>query len=148
MAMDDMNLRQATTADSEFAFQTKKAAFRQYVEMVWGWDEVGQRQMHDRRFAEQEFRVVQVSGTNVGILAVVREPDCVRVNQLFILPEYQGRGIGNACMMRVIADAKRDRLPIRLRVLKVNARATSFYRRLGFEVTGDCETHTEMERLP
>jgi hypothetical protein len=73
--MDDVNLRQATTADSEFAFQTKKAAFRQYVEMVWGWDEAEQRQVHERRFAEQEFWVVQVSGTDVGILAVVREPN-------------------------------------------------------------------------
>jgi ribosomal protein S18 acetylase RimI-like enzyme len=51
-------------------------------------------------------------------------------------------------MMRLIADAKRDSLSIRLRVLKVNERAASFYSRLGFEETGDCGTHIEMERLP
>ena len=41
--MIDVNLRQATVADREFAYQTKKAAFQTYVDKVWGWDEVKQR---------------------------------------------------------------------------------------------------------
>jgi len=146
--MMNVNLRKATTVDSEFAYQTKKAAFRSYVEMVWGWDEAEQRQMHERRFADQEFQVVQASGTDIGILAVVREPDCIKVNQLFILPQYQGKGIGEVCMMRLITDAKQNRLSIRLRVLKVNTRAASFYRRLGFIEIGANDTHVMMERLP
>jgi len=146
--MIDVTIRQATAADSEFAYQTKKAAFRAYVEEVLGWDELEQRRMHERRFAEQAFQVLQVSGQDVGILAVVREADYVKVNQLFILPEYQGRGIGRACMTRVITDAEGDGLPVRLRVLKVNPRAASFYRGLGFEETGQTNTHVELERLP
>jgi len=143
-----MNLRQATAADSEFAFETKRAASRSYVEMVSGWDEADQRRMHERRFAEQQYRVIQVSGTDVGILATVRKPDCIKVNQLFVLPEYQGRGIGKACMTQVLADAEKGGLPVRLRVLKVNPRAAAFYRALGFRETGYTDTHTEMERLP
>jgi hypothetical protein len=77
--MIDVNLRQATDADSEFAYQTKKAAFRMYVEMVWGWNEPEQRQMHKKRFAAQEFLVIEVSGRDVGILGVAREPDCLKV---------------------------------------------------------------------
>ena len=145
--MIDVNLRQATSADSEFAYQTKKAAFRTYVEMVWGWDETEQRRLHEKHYAAQEFHVIQVSGADVGILVVSRESDCVKVNQLFILPEYQNQGIGKACMMQAIADAQRDRLPVRLRVLKVNVRAVAFYRRLGFESTRDSDTHVLMERL-
>ena len=104
--------------------------------------------MHERRFAEQEFQIIQTSCTDIGVLAVVREPDCVKVNQLFVLPAYQAKGIGRACMMQVIADATLDRLPVRLRVLKVNARAAYFYHRLGFEEIGENDTHTVMERLP
>jgi len=37
--MDNLKLRKATANDSEFAYRTKKAAFRKYVEQVWGWDE-------------------------------------------------------------------------------------------------------------
>ena len=143
-----MDLRQAMITDSEFAYQTKKAAFRASVEMVWGWDEVEQRQLHERRFETQEYMVIQASGTDVGILVTAREPDCMKVNQLCILPEHQNLGIGTACMMRVIADARGDGLPVRLRVLKVNTRAAALYRRLGFEEIGDSETHISMERAP
>ncbi len=143
--MIDVTLGQATAADSEFAYRTKKAAFGGYVEQVWGWDEAEQRQLHKRRFASQDFQVVRQSGVDVGILAIARKSDCVKVNQLFILPEHQGRGIGAACMMRVIEDATALALPVRLRVLRVNGRAVAFYRRLGFRETGESDTHVRME---
>jgi GNAT superfamily N-acetyltransferase len=148
--MMNVNLRKATINDSDFAYETKKVAFRPYVEMVWGWDEAEQRQMHERRFADQVFQVIELSGTDIGILVVVPEPNCLKVNQLFILPKYQGKGIGEICMMKIIAESKRNNIPIRLRVLKVNTRAASFYHRLGFVETGENDTHTHimMERLP
>lgn len=144
--MNDLRLRKATGDDIEFAYQTKKAAFRRYVEKVWGWDEKEQRQLHERRFSSQDLYVIQASDIDVGILATVREPDCVKVNQLFILPEYQSRGIGAACMMRVIEDAETLKIPVRLRVLKVNSRAIVFYERLGFKSIGEIDTHIMMER--
>lgn len=144
----DVTLRPATAADSEFAYQTKKAAFRQYVEKVCGWDEDVQRRLHERRFASQDFQVIQVSGIDVGVLAIARTPDCVKVNQMFILPEYQSRGIGAVCMKRIIEDASASKLPVRLRVLKVNCRAIAFYKRLGFRAVGEPDTHVLMEIGP
>ena len=146
--MNNLRMRNATTEDSEFAYQTKKLAFREYVEKVWGWDEDEQRQLHERRFASQDFQVIQVSDINVGILAVVRQPDCVKVNQIFIVPEYQSRGIGTACITRIIEDAAVSKLPVQLQVLKVNSRAVTFYQRLGFRSIGESDTHVLMERLP
>jgi ribosomal protein S18 acetylase RimI-like enzyme len=145
--MDNLKLRKATAGDSQFAYRTKKAAFKKYVEEVWGWDEEEQRQLHERRFASQDFQVIQVSGMDVGILAMVRQPDCVKVNQMYILPEYQNRGIGAACMMHIIEDATALKLPVRLQVLKVNRRAVKFYQRLGFKIIGESDTHVLMERL-
>jgi len=147
MDMNYLKLRKATDKDSEFAYQTKKAAFREYVEKVWGWDEKEQRQLHEKRFASQDFQIIQVSETDVGVLAIVRQPDCLKVNQMFIVPEYEGKGIGQECMMRIIEDATLSKLPIRLRVLKINNRAIVFYERFGFKRTGETETHILMERL-
>lgn len=144
--MDNLKLRKATASDSEFAYLTKKAVFRQYVEQVWGWDEEEQRQLHLRRFSSQEFSVIQFSDVNVGIMAIVLEPDCVKLNQVFILPEYQGRGIGTACTKRVIEDAAAAELSVRLRVLKVNSRAIAFFQKLGFKKIGESDTHVRMER--
>jgi len=106
------------------------------LEKVRGWDEDEQRQLHERRFALYEFQVMQMSGIDVGILAVVR------------LPEYQSKGIGSVCMKHIIEDATASMLPIRLQVLKVNNRAAAFYRRWGFRSIGESDTHFLMERIP
>lgn len=143
--MDSLKLRKATASDSEFAYRTKKAAFRRYVEQVWGWDEEEQRQLHIRRYASQEFSVIQLSGVYVGIMAIVQEPDCVKLNQMYVLPEHQGKGIGTACTMRVIEDATAAELSVRLQVLKVNSRAIGFFQKLGFKRIGESDTHVLME---
>lgn len=143
--MNNLKLRKASTDDKEFAYCVKRAAFRQYVEKVSGWDEVEQRQLHDERFSVQNFRVINLAGTDVGIMAVAMAPDCVKVNQLFLLPEHQSRDTGRRCMLLIMAEARQLGLPVRLRVLKVNPRALAFYERLGFVLTGETDTHDLME---
>lgn len=145
--MVEVRLRKATAEDSEFAYQTKKAAFHGYVEQVEGWNEAAQRQLHGQRFRAQTYYVLQASGFDVGILALVRTPDEIKLNQLFILPEYQGKGYGGACMCNLIAEAEAGKMPIRLKVLKMNPRALAFYQRLGFIGRGETDTHILMERL-
>src|SRR6185369_16064697 len=113
----------AIAADSEFAYATKKAAFKEYVEQVWGWDEAEQRRLHEQRFDAQEFRVIHLAGIDVGIIAVVVTPDCLTLNQLFLLPEHQGKGVGRKVMVLVMKEARQAGLPVRLQVMKVNARA-------------------------
>jgi GNAT superfamily N-acetyltransferase len=144
--MNSLTLRKASPHDSEFAYCAKRAAFREYVEKVWGWDEDEQRQLHAQRFGTQDFRVIHVAGTDVGIMAVVVATDCVKLNQLFLLPEHQGQGIGRECMLLIMEEAGRLGLPVRLRVLKINPRALAFFQRLGFWRTGETETHVLMER--
>ena len=103
--MEELSFRKAHTNDSEFVFTVKKAAFREYVEQVWGWDDDYQKELHNRRFDSQDLRIIQFSGTDVGFLATSSTPDTLKVNQIYILPEYQGKGIGSACMARIIDDA-------------------------------------------
>ncbi len=146
--MKNLKLRKADDSDSEFAYLTKKAAFRQYVEQVWGWDEKQQRGLHAGRFSSQEFRIIELSGIDVGVIALVREPDCLKLSQIFLLPEFQGKGIGTACTTRAIEDAAASGIPVRLKVLKVNIRAITFFQRLGFNSMGQTDTHILMERAP
>ena len=37
--MGRQRLRKASQGDREFAYQVKRATFKEYVEVVWGWDE-------------------------------------------------------------------------------------------------------------
>ena len=145
--MEELNIRKADMSDSEFIFTVKKAAFREYVEQVWGWDDTYQRELHDRRFTSQDVRIIQHCGTDVGFLATSRTRETLKVNQLYILPEYQGRGIGSACMIRVLADANLRQQPVVLQVLKVNIRGSVFYQRLGFIIVGETTTHFLMKKM-
>ena len=115
--------------------------------MQSGWDEAEQKELHEQRFASQDFRVVQHSDTDVGILAMERKTGFLKVNGLYILPDHQGKGIGAACMKLVFDEA--GDLPVRLQALKVNTRAIAFYlHRLGFVDFGESNTHILMERNP
>lgn len=143
-----ITLRQATPDDSEFAYRAKRAAFKEYAEQVWGWREEEQRRLHGQRFQAGVFRVIEAAGIPVGILAVTMAPDCVQLHQLFLLPEYQGQGIGRQCMQHLMDEARLLQLPMRLRVLKVNPRARVFYERLGFACVGGQLTHDLMEWRP
>ena len=143
---DTMKLRKACQDDKEFVYQVKRAAMREYIEQTWGWDEHFQRELHERRFESQEFQVVSVDGLDVGIMSVALESDCVFLNQIYILPEHQGQGIGRKCMRAVFERATKSNLPVKLKVLKVNRRAAAFYERLGFTITGDTDTHRLMRR--
>ncbi len=145
--MEELSFRKAHTSDSEFVFTVKKAAFREYVEQVWGWDDNYQRELHNRRFAAQDVCIIQFRGTDVGFLSTSSTPDTLKVNQLFILPEYQGRGIGSACMMGIVDDARLEGKSVALQVLKVNTRGTAFYQRLGFLIVDESSTHLQMKKL-
>ena len=144
--MEELSLRKADASDSEFVFTVKKAAFRAYVEQVWGWNDSYQRELHNRRFAAQDISVIQFREVDVGFLAIASTSDALKVNQLFILPEYQGRGIGSACMTRIINNANLKQKPVVLQVLKVNTRGVAFYQRLGFTIVGESLTHFQMEK--
>ncbi len=146
--MDECCIRKAHLDDSEFVFATKKKAFREYVEQDSGWDENHQRELHNTRFATHDFRIIRFRGIDVGFFATSDTCGMLKLHQLFILPEYQGRGIGSACMTRIVKDANFAQKPVMLQVLKINTRAIAFYQRMGFVIADDDSSHVLMEKLP
>lgn len=146
--MEGLSIRKARAGDSEFIFAIKKEAFRDYVEQVSGWDEYHQRELHNTRFASHDFRIIQFRGIDVGFFATSSASGAVKLHQLFILPEYQGRGIGSACMTRIVDEANLTQKPVMLQALKINTRAIAFYQRLGFTIADDDARHVQMEKLP
>ena len=61
--------------------------------------------------------------------------------------EYQRRGIGSKLVERLLAEARSARLPLRLRVLRVNP-AFRLYQRMGFRVVEATPERYFMEHLP
>ena len=146
--MEEVSLRKARASDSEFVFTVKKAAYREYVEQVWGWDDDYQRERHNREFASHDFHIIQFRETDVGFFITSCTFDTLKVNQIFILPEYQGRGIGSACMTCIIDNANLEQISVVLQVLKVNNRGIALYQRLGFTIVDEDSIYFQMEKSP
>ena len=146
--MDGLSLRKAHASDSEFVFTVKKAAYREYVEQVWGWDDDYQRERHNREFASHDFHIIQFREIDVGFFITSSTSDTLKVNQIYILPEYQGKGIGSACMTRIIDNANLEQRVVVLQVLKVNTRGVVLYQRLGFTIVDEDSIYIQMEKLP
>ena len=138
-------MRPATEADSEFAYQVLKTALGSYIAMALGSDGQQQRELHQRRLRPSGSWIIVYDDKEVGLLAVDRESNHIRVRQLFLLPDFQGCGIGARLLKDILTESKHKGCPVKLRVLKVNHRAKVFFERLGFTVIGDTETHYQME---
>ena len=143
-----ITIRKADAVDSDFVFAIKKAAFREYVEQVWGWDDTHQRDLHNKRFDSQNFCIIQFQGNDIGFFSTSCTSDSLKVHQFFIHPEYQGRGIGSACMTSILADTNAAGKAVNLQVLKINIRGIAFYQRLGFSIVDENSTHVQMKKLP
>jgi len=141
----DIRLRPALPDDEEFLFAASKAARGSHVVETYGsWDEAEQRQRFASRVKRELDRVIEIDATPIGCLAVDWQRDHARLVRIYLVPEAQGNGIGSHLVLRVIAKADALGVPVRLRVLRVN-RAFRLWRRLGFVVAGESDTHWSME---
>ena len=118
------------------------------IEQTWGWDEVWQRADFDRRFDSYDISVVEVDSRPIGGIFLEMDASSVFIQELQLLPEYQGRGFGTAVVQGVIDQAAARGVPVALSVVPANPRARRFYERLGFRVVGVHSPFIRMQRDP
>lgn len=137
-------LRPATPGDGDFFFSTREAAFRVYVEAIWGWDDVQQRAAANRDFAELPVQIVESDGVGIGYLCLVRRADIDLLDEIALLREWRGRGIGSSLVRDAMASAASRGVAIHLSVL-FNNPARNLYDRMGFRATAVEHPRVKME---
>ena len=141
----ETTLRLATASDVEFLYNLLKVALGPYVELVFGpWNEEEERAKFFEATRPGEHQIVERAGEPIGCLKVQRSSSEFKLNRVFLLPAFQGRGIGSELVRDLLIEAHSAGLPVRLRVFKINP-ARRLYERLGFVVTGETEFHVNME---
>lgn len=138
-------LKTATEEDLPSLYEIHRAAMFDHVNTVWGWDEDDQARRFRDYFDNAHLLVITVDSRDVGFLDLVENDDDLYVSNIELAPAYQGQGIGTAIMEDVIAQARRDSLPVRLQVLKINQGARRLYQRLGFVTCDETPTHYLMQ---
>jgi GNAT superfamily N-acetyltransferase len=143
-----LELRPGAESDFETVFAITMATMRAYVEATWGiWDEAEHRTRIRASFEPSTHRLVHVDGQLAGLLAVEEHLEHVQLVKVFLLPPFQGRGIGTRLVRQVMAQAAAQGRPVRLRVLRVNP-AQRLYLRLGFVITDETLERLYMEWRP
>lgn len=139
-----VHLRPAKSDDAEFAFRVERETMEAYAIETWG--ACHSSEALDRaitNIAAGRTQVIELEGTPIGVLRVERTPTSLNLQQIFILPEFQRRGLGSELVNHLVREAQAHRLPLKLRVLKVNP-AAHLYERLGFAVVETSPTHLYM----
>jgi ribosomal protein S18 acetylase RimI-like enzyme len=139
-----IHLRLARQEDRDFFFTTRRAAPGPYAEELWGWDDAHQRSLADKEFDELPVEIIEESGKLVGYLCVLHRMDHDFIDELALLPEAQGRGIGSSLVRDVMGAASARGVPVRLSVL-VNNPARRLYEGLGFRVSSIEYPRVKME---
>ncbi len=100
-------------------------------------------QMINPPTGEQTF-VARDGNLVVGVCRVINQPDKNQLQALYILPEYQGKGIGTALWEEGLKflDPNRD---IEVWVAVYNHRAIAFYHNLGFKETGEKDLDEDLK---
>jgi ribosomal protein S18 acetylase RimI-like enzyme len=146
MPMREIALRECREEDRAFIWDVHRQALKEYVAAMWGWDEAAQQEKFEERFTPMGHQVVVCDGADVGVLQLVDKGDHLVVGKIELLPAFQRAGIGSELLGRILGLASARRVPVRLQVLRANEPARRLYERLGFVVTGQTESHFQMEK--
>ena len=145
MSVAGITLRPAAPEDVEFACRVSRETMRGHALATFGtWNQEEVRQRCSKNIADGFTRIIELDDVQIGIYVVERAPDHVQLLQIFILADYQRRGIGSHLIENLLAEARAASLPLRLRVLRVNP-AFELYRRLGFNVVQETPERYFME---
>ena len=140
-------LRPYTPSDFEFVYQTKKEAYKDYVERFWGvWDEEKQQSFFIDfiRKVQDTLLIVEYRGIPIGIYhGSVIGQDTYEIGNIILIPQYQRKGVGKDILSNIIKGYPHFKM--RLQVFKGNP-AIHLYEKLGFAIVDNTQTHNIMER--
>lgn len=129
----------------EFIYQTKKNAYKKYVEECFGiWNEEDQRKYYENFInqVKDDTYIIELNGKKIGFYnGAFLEDDSYEIGNICIIPEYQGKGIGTQVLKDIIELHKDQDLHIQY--FKQNP-VGKLYERLGFISNGETKYHYQM----
>ena len=98
--MKEFELRQTTPGDCERLYRIQSQSMRPYVEQIWGWNESFQEERFRQGFDPDKTRIVLSNEHEIGFLRVTEKREAVFIEQIDIIPEYQGGESGRPLSVR------------------------------------------------
>ena len=154
----DISLRPVRDADQEFligVYANSRAA--ELAQVDWDdsqkdafirWQYALQKQEYDTRYPSARYEIILVDGTPAGRIWVGTDEKQIRLLDIALLTEFQGRGVGTVLLRQLMDEATRSNKALRHMVFMLNDNAHRLYERLGFKTIEDVGGYLHMEWLP
>ncbi|KOY83800.1 GNAT family N-acetyltransferase [Lysinibacillus macroides] len=143
---DKVKLRVALPEEEEILYSlyvsTRKSEFailewdEQQIEGLLRMQYDAQKVSYQQQFPNAKYEIIMYEDVGIGRLIAEVQQKAIRLIDIFILPEYRGRGICTTLLKELQQIAAELRLPLELNVLMGNP-AQRLYERLGFVVTDE-----------
>ncbi|KVQ99311.1 GCN5 family acetyltransferase [Burkholderia ubonensis] len=127
-----ITLRAATPADIPFLLRLRKLTMTAHLQRS-GVPTDDDTHYGRIRTNFEDAKIICDGTESIGLLKLSRTPDEWHLHQIQVLPAHQGKGIGNAVLRDVLAEATRAGVPVSLSVLQGNP-ARRLYEQLGFRL--------------
>lgn len=133
--MLDFIIRDSKPEDLDFILELVEETFKEHIMKTHGkWNLNEQREYWQNNLDPAYHKIIESNKDPIGIYAVSRRQDEIVLDLIFLLPEYQGQGIGSHLLAELINESKQGRNPLRLRSLRSNQAAIDFYLHKGFKI--------------
>lgn len=130
--------------DRSFFVYVHHTAYRDVIEKMFGWDVLLQNSYANASFDDGGIQLIWLKNERIGVVGRDILDDCLWLKELFILPNYQGQGIGSYVVSQAIKQSIELGKELRLRTLKVNLGAKRLYERHGLSVIKETDIHWVM----
>jgi ribosomal protein S18 acetylase RimI-like enzyme len=150
-----LSYRKAQPREMDWAYQIFKSGMQAYITRTWGWNELFQEHSFFANLPASSFVIASINAgdasagvprqVDIGGYCLKTKTDHLYLEMLLIDPAWQRRGFGSAIMDKVMAEAGRRKLAVRLSVLKINP-AYRFYQHLGFTIEAEDNIRYRMIR--
>lgn len=125
-------------ADFEALLALRIEAMRPSLERLGRFDPQRARSRLRATFRPEHTWSIELDGQRVGFYALRPDGDGLRLDHLYLRPDASGQGLGGQVLRRILDEADRLGLPVRVGALR-GSDSNRFYRRHGFVQTGEGE---------
>lgn len=147
----NLHITPVTPEDREFFLHAYHISKCEMTKTMFGWDQAAQDDFANdalEAFGEIGMNIVWHDHKKAGGFRCCEYPDHLWLDEVFILPEYQGLGMGTQLVELSKDMARTAGKELRLKTLLANLNAKKLYERLGFKVTEATATHWKMTWTP
>lgn len=123
------------------------AAMRDSLTRVGRFDPDRARERFTSGFNPEYTRFINFGGLRVGFVVVKPEADSLKLDHLYIEPDYQRRGIGGKVLQTIFSTADQLGLPISVTALR-DSDSNNFYQSHGFKYQDETEWDINYIRMP